>query len=57
MASRPDHFFDAEMLDSQFEALEEPSSDDALVVDVDASPPNLVRTIRRELPGVPAPSE
>jgi gluconokinase len=57
MAGRSDHFFDAELLDSQFEALEEPSPDDALIVDVDASPPALVRTIRRELPGVPVPSE
>jgi len=57
MEARPDHFFDAEMLDSQFEALEEPAPDEALVVDIDAPPDEIVDTIRRRLPGLPAPAD
>ncbi|MEF8939200.1 MAG: gluconokinase [Salinivenus sp.] len=55
MEARPDHFFNAEMLDSQFEALEEPAPDEALIVDIDAPPDEIVDTIRRRLPGLPAP--
>jgi gluconokinase len=57
LEARTDHFFDAEMLDSQFEALEPPSSDEALVVDVDASPDAIVDTIRRRLPGLADPPD
>jgi gluconokinase len=57
MEARADHFFDAAMLDSQFEALEEPAPDEALVVDIDAPPDAIVATIRRRLPGLPAPSD
>ncbi|MFB6249867.1 MAG: gluconokinase [Salinibacter sp.] len=56
MEARPDHFFDAEMLDSQFEALEEPAPDEALIVDVDAPPSAIVEAIRRRLPGLPSPA-
>jgi gluconokinase len=55
MEVRTDHFFDAELLDSQFEALEPPSPDEALIVDVDASPEAIVDAIRRRLPDVPSP--
>lgn len=54
---RTDHFFEAELLESQFEALEEPSGDEGLIVDVDASPEAIVRTICWELPGIAASSE
>lgn len=57
MEARTDHFFDAELLDSQFEALEEPTTEAALTVNVDASPEVIVRTIRRELPALPRASE
>lgn len=57
LEARTDHFFDAELLESQFEALEAPGPDEALIVDVDAPPDALVRTIRRELPGLPGPSQ
>ncbi|MFB6278929.1 MAG: gluconokinase [Salinibacter sp.] len=52
MRARTDHFFDAELLDSQFDVLEEPTEDAALTVNVDASPEAIVRTIRRELPAL-----
>ena len=35
MTDRPDHFFDADLLRSQFNALQEPASDAALIVPVD----------------------
>jgi len=57
LEARTDHFFDAEMLDSQFEALEPPSDDEALIVDVDASPEAIVDTLRRRLPGLPPSSQ
>lgn len=57
MEARTDHFFDAELLDSQFEALEEPTDEAVLTVNVDASPEAIVRTIRRELPALLPPSE
>jgi len=40
---RPGHFMKADMLASQFEALDEPS--DALVVDISASPSTIVKQI------------
>lgn len=57
MENRTDHFFDSDLLTSQFEALEPPTSDDVLTVTVDAPLPAIVETIRRKLPGLPAPSE
>lgn len=57
MEARTDHFFDADLLDSQFDALEEPSPNEALIVDIDAAPDEIVETIIRELPGLPTPSE
>lgn len=57
MEARSDHFFDAELLDSQFEALEEPGTEAALTVSVDAPPAAIVRTICRELPALAARSE
>ncbi|MFB6099566.1 MAG: gluconokinase [Salinibacter sp.] len=57
LEARTDHFFDLELLDSQFEALEEPVAEAALTVHVDASPEAIVRTIRRELPALLASSE
>lgn len=57
LEARTDHFFDAELLKSQFEALEEPGSEAALTVSVNASPGAIVRTIRRKLPALPHTSE
>jgi gluconokinase len=46
MVARQGHFFTAEMLDSQFEALEPPEPDeDVLTVPVTASPPEIVEEI------------
>jgi len=56
LEARTDHFFDADMLDSQFEALEPPSSDEALIVDIDTPPEAIVDTIRRGLPGLQSSS-
>jgi gluconokinase len=55
MEARSDHFFDAELLDSQFEALEPPGAEEAYVVDVDASPDAIVDTICDRVPGLPDP--
>lgn len=57
MKARTDHFFDAELLDSQFEVLEEPTTEAALTVNVDASPTAIARTICRELPALGEASE
>ena len=46
---RSGHYMKADMLASQFEALEEPS--DALIVDVSQSPPAIVEQILAELRG------
>lgn len=54
MEDRTDHFFDADLLASQFETLEEPGPEAALTVSVDAPPDAIVRTIRRELPALAA---
>ena len=50
LETRADHFFDADLLASQFEALEPPAPDDAITVDIDAPPDAIVRTIIRQLP-------
>lgn len=55
MEARSDHYFDAELLDSQFETLEPPSGEEAHFVDVDAPPDAIVEAIRRRVPGL-APS-
>jgi gluconokinase len=55
MEARSDHFFDAELLDSQFEALEPPGAEEAYVVDVDARPAAIVDTICDRVPGLPDP--
>jgi gluconokinase len=47
MRARSDHFFQPALLHSQFEALEEP--EDALVVDVDATPEDITSAIVRVL--------
>lgn len=49
LQARTDHFFDGNLLKSQFETLEEPSSDEALIVDVEAPPEAIVETIRVNL--------
>jgi len=54
MEARTDHFFDAEMLDGQFEVLEEPGPEAALTMSVDASPDAIVHTICREMPALTA---
>lgn len=55
LEARTDHFFDAAMLQSQFDALEEPDPDEGLTVSIDRSPDAIAREIRRRLPELPAP--
>lgn len=50
LAARVDHFFDAALLRSQFEALEAPT--DALAVDIDQPVADVVDDVLRRLPGV-----
>jgi gluconokinase len=47
LRQRRDHFMNPLLLDSQFEALEEPEG--AITVDVAASPAEIVRSIRKNL--------
>jgi len=55
MEARTDHFFDADLLQSQFEALETPEADEVLTVSIDPSPEAIVREIQTRLPALPAP--
>lgn len=52
LMGRDDHFFDPALLDSQFDALEAPSSDEAFIIDVDAPVETITRRIQEVLPGV-----
>lgn len=52
LTSRQGHFFDSALLASQFDALEEPH--DALVIDVCATPGDIVETLLAKLPACPA---
>lgn len=47
MEARVDHYFEADMLTSQFKSLEEPH--EALVIDIDAHPSAIVREIIKSL--------
>ena len=50
LAARKGHFFPADLLDSQFSALEEPADDEkALVVDIGPAPERIVDEIVRDL--------
>lgn len=49
MKIRQDHFMRESMLRSQFEALEPPSSDEALIVSIDCTPDEIVDEIVRRL--------
>jgi len=49
LEARADHFFDAELLATQFDALEEPCPDEALTVSIDQPPEAIVRTIKEAL--------
>jgi gluconokinase len=46
LASRPDHFAGVSILDSQLATLEEPSADEALIVDATAPPEQILGAIR-----------
>ena len=46
LAERPAHFFNPALLPSQFDALEEPGADEALIVDAAARPEHILGTIR-----------
>jgi gluconokinase len=48
LAARPGHFMNPGLIESQLETLEEPE-DEALVVDVRATPEEIVAAIRRQL--------
>ena len=52
LAARTDHFFDAKLLRSQFDALEVPT--DAITVSIDQSVDQIVDDILRRLPEQPA---
>lgn len=55
MARRRDHFMPVALLQSQFDALEEPQPDeDPIVVGVDAPPEAIVQQILQTLSGLPA---
>lgn len=45
MQARPGHYMRAEMLQSQFEALEEPSQDEALWIDISETVPRIVDSV------------
>ena len=47
LEARTDHFFDADLLDSQFEALEEPDPSEALIVSIDQPVDAMVDTIKQ----------
>jgi gluconokinase len=49
LRDRSDHFFDADLLASQFDTLEEPDPDTATIVDVDRPPDEIVRAIQQRL--------
>jgi carbohydrate kinase (thermoresistant glucokinase family) len=49
LEERAGHFFNAELLASQFDALEEPSPDEALHVSIDQPPEAIVETIKQSL--------
>lgn len=49
LEERADHFFDAELLTTQFDALEEPCPGKALTVPIDQSPEAIVRVIKDAL--------
>ena len=48
LAERSDHFFNPDLLQSQFETLEEPC--DALVLDIRQTPEALVQRVLAEVP-------
>lgn len=49
ISGRTDHFFDAELLSTQFDALEAPDGAEALIIDVSATPAKIVEAIREAL--------
>jgi carbohydrate kinase (thermoresistant glucokinase family) len=49
MRRRTNHFFDADLLASQFDALEPPDSDDAIIVDINQPPDAIADAIVEEL--------
>jgi len=49
LEQRTDHFFDADLLTTQFEALEEPGPDETLTVSIDQPPEAIVHAIKEAL--------
>ncbi|MEM8862967.1 MAG: gluconokinase [Chloroflexota bacterium] len=49
MQARANHFFKADMLKTQFNALEEPSQNEAIIVDINQSPNEVVEAIISQL--------
>lgn len=47
MEERADHFFDTDLLDSQFDALEEPDAGEALIVPIDQPVDAIIDTIKQ----------
>jgi len=56
MEARADHFFDADLLDSQFATLEEPTPEEAVIVDIDATPDEIVQSLRNQMSELSSPS-
>lgn len=57
LKKREDHFFDPQLLDSQFDTLEAPTPDEAVIVDIDAPVETIVRRIQDTLPQGASASE
>ena len=55
MEARTDHFFDAEMLQSQFDALEVPDAEDVLTVSIDQPPRAIVQEIQERCAALHGP--
>ena len=49
MRARPNHYMKADMLQSQFEALEAPTNDEALAVSIDEDADRIVERIMEAL--------
>lgn len=49
LEARTDHFFDPALLDSQFEALEEPDPEEVFTIEIDRSPSEVAHCIKHRL--------
>ena len=54
LEARTGHFMDPNLLKSQFAALEEPASDNAICVDISPEPEHIAESIKHALPRTPS---